>query len=382
MKHQITTLLMFATLMCVGCASQDARDSVAAAKAGISKEPWGTLPDGTNIELYTLRNANGMSVKITTYGAAIVSIMAADRSGKLDDVALGFDSLEGYLSKSNGSLGATVGRYANRIAKGRFTLDGEAYQLAINNDVNHLHGGEVGFDDVRWTAEIVTTNAAAGEPSLKLNHYSPHGDEEYPGNMRVSVTYTLTNDNSIRLNYEAAADRPTIINLTNHTYFNLAGKGNILDHVLTINADRYTPFDATQIPTGKIDPVAGTPLDFRKPIPIKLHINELQKGYDHNYVLNRNSANDKSMILAATISEPSSGRKMEVLTTEPGLQLYTANWLDASGGHGGVKYAPLSGVCLETQHFPDSPNHPEFPTTVLRGGEIFSSTTVYRFAAK
>lgn len=382
MKHYITTLLAFAMLICVGCASQDVKENGAMGKAGISQEPWGRLPDGTNIELYTLRNANGMTVKITTYGAAIVSIMTPDRSGKFDDVALGFDSLEGYLSKNNGSLGATVGRYANRIAKGRFTLDGEMYQLAINNDVNHLHGGDVGFDDVRWTAEIAKTAVSSSEPSLKLNHYSPHGDEEYPGNMRVSVTYTLTNDNAIRLDYEAAADRPTIINLTNHTYFNLAGKGKVLDHVLMINADRYTPFDETQIPTGKIDPVAGTPLDFRQPKPISSRFSELEKGYDHNYVLNRADANDKSMILAARVTDPSSGRTMEVRTTEPGLQLYTSYWLDAAGGHGGVKYVPGSGLCLETQHYPDSPNHPEFPSTVIRGGEVFKSTTVYRFSAK
>jgi aldose 1-epimerase len=256
MNLQAVYLLIALVFLCTfipGCAGQFPDAGPGRGNAGIEKASWGQLPDGTAVDLYTLRNASGMTVKITTYGASIVSIMVPDRSGRFDDVALGFDSLDGYLSKGNASLGATVGRYANRIAKGRFTLDGATYQLAINNGENHLHGGVVGFDDVNWTAQIASQSASSDEPALKLSRFSPEGEEHYPGNLRVSVTYTLTRDNSIRIDYQATTDRATVVNLTNHTYFNLAGKGTVVDHVLMMSADRYTPFDATQIPAGRLD---------------------------------------------------------------------------------------------------------------------------------
>lgn len=352
--------------------------------AGVKKSAFGKTKDGEPVDLYVLSNANGMEVAVTNYGGILVSVKAPDRSGKLADVVLGFDSLAGYLGNEP-YFGAIVGRYGNRIAMGRFTLDGHEYHLAQNDGTNSLHGGVRGFDKRVWSAKEVSEN---GVPAVQLSYVSKDGEEGYPGNLSATVTYTLTEKNELKIDYGATTDKPTVLNLTNHSYFNLAGagSGDILSHVVTIHADRFTPVDASLIPTGKLESVAGTPLDFRKPTAIGARINadneqiRLGHGYDHNFVLNRKGT---GLVPAARVVEPSSGRVLEVLTTQPGLQFYTGNFLDGTiHGKGGKAYGRRSGFCMETQHFPDSPNRPEFPSVVLRPGERFASTTVFRFSTE
>jgi aldose 1-epimerase len=356
----------------------------APAQGDVSQKPFGKTKDGKEVTLFTLTNAKGMRAEITNYGGIVTVLTAPDRDGKFADVVLGFDKLDDYL-KGHPFFGALVGRYGNRIAKGRFTLDGKTYELAVNNGPNHLHGGRVGFDKAVWQAQALK---AADGPSLRLIHVSPDGDEGYPGKLSCMVVYTLTNDNELRVEYRAKTDKPTHVNLTQHSYFNLAGQGegDILGHEVTINADHFTPVDQGLIPTGEIRPVEGTPFDFRKPTAIGKRIDaddeqiRFGKGYDHNFVLNRKG---EGLSLAATVHEPKTGRVMEVLTTEPGVQFYCGNFLDGSNvGKGGKVYKHRYGFCLETQHFPDSPNQPKFPSTVLRPDQEYRTTTVYRFSAK
>ncbi len=347
-------------------------------------EPFGKLPTGEEVQLYTLANKSGMEARIMNYGGILVSLKVPDRQGQLGDVVLGFDGLDRYV-KENPYFGALIGRYGNRIAGGKFELEGKTYTLAQNNGPNHLHGGLKGFDKKLWSAE--SADSPDG-PQLILRCVSPDGEEGYPGELRVRVTYTLTDDNALRIDYEATTDKTTIVNLTNHSYFNLkdAGATPILDHVLMIDADRFTPVDETLIPTGELRPVEGTPFDFRQPTPIGARIDaddpqlRFAGGYDHNFVLNRTG---EGLTLAARVYEPATGRVMEVLTTEPGIQFYTGNFLDGTlTGKSGVVYQKRSALCLETQHFPDSPNHPQFPSTVLKPGETYRSTTVYKFSAR
>jgi aldose 1-epimerase len=342
---------------------------------------FGKTADGTPVDLFVLTNKHGVKAKIITYGTIVTELQVPDKAGKLTDVVLGFDDLESYL-KPHPFFGATAGRYANRIAKGKFTLEGKEYKLATNNGPNHLHGGVKGFDKVVWKAE---SNEAKDGPSVRMTYRSPDGEEGYPGNLDASVTYTLTDANELRVDFAATTDKPTPVNLAHHGYFNLSGHsaGDILGHEIMINADRYTPVDDGLIPTGKIEPVKGTPLDFTTMTPIGKRIGELKndpQGYDHNFVLNRKG---DGLVLAAKVRDPKSGRILEVLTTEPGVQFYTGNFLDGSNkGKGGVVYRKHAGFCLEAQHFPDSPNHPEFPSTILKPGEKYSQTTIYKFAAE
>jgi aldose 1-epimerase len=351
----------------------------------ITSEPWGEV-GGQPVDLYTLTNSRRMTVRITNYGGIIQSIDVPDRRGRTANVALGFDNLDDYVTSSP-YFGSITGRYANRIANGRFTLDGVTYQLAQNNGVNHLHGGNVGFDKRVWAATPLPGRDSVG---LRLRYTSPAGEENYPGTLTTEVTYTLTNRNEIRMDYHATTDAPTIVNLTNHTYFNLAGEGSgtIEDHVLKLDADHYTPVDETLIPTGEIAPVAGTPFDFTRSTPIGERIREahpqivIGQGYDHNWVLDRRNPEDTSMMLAARLSEPRGGRVLEVLTTEPGIQFYSGNFLDGTlVGTSGRVYRQTDGLALETQHYPDSPNQPNFPSTVLRPGEEYETTTIFRFSA-
>ncbi len=343
------------------------------------KQDFGKTPDGTAVSIYTLKNGKGMEARITNYGGIVVSLLVPDRNGKAGDVVLGYDNLEGYI-RNNPYFGAIVGRYGNRIAKGRFTLDGHEYKLAVNNGPNSLHGGLRGFDKVVWDVRRAEGNL------LELHYLSKDGEEGYPGNLDVTVTYTLTPENELKIDYAATTDKPTVVNLTNHSYFNLAGQGNgnILDEVLMINADRFLPVDAGLIPTGELRSVAGTALDFRKPTVIGARINsdeeqmKLGGGYDHCFVLNRNGA---GLSLAARLSDPKSGRVMEVLTTEPAIQFYTGNFLDGTiTGKDGKVYPKRSALCLETEHYPDSPNQPAFPSVVVRPGGKYATTTVYRFS--
>lgn len=351
--------------------------------AQVSRQSFGTA-DGRNIDLYTLKNRNGMEAKIMNFGGIVVSLKVPDRNRKFDDVVLGFNDLETYL-KGHPSFGAAVGRFANRIAKGRFTLNGVEYKLAVNNGENHLHGGIKGFDDVVWTAEEAKSSRG---PAVRMTYLSKDGEEGYPGNLRVTMIYWLTNRNELRIDYTATTDKDTVINLTHHSYFNLAGEGSgdVLNHRLKLNASRFTPTDVGSIPTGELRSVVGTPFDFLTPIAIGARIAEdeeqlkLGNGYDHNFVINGRMG---TLRQAAVVSEPTTGRVMEVWTTEPGVQLYTGNFLDGTlVGKSGKSYQRRYGFCLETQHYPDSPNKPNFPTTVLKKGDTFRSTTVYRFSAQ
>lgn len=350
-------------------------------EASVSQSAFGTTPEGENVELFTLSNAQGLEARIISYGGIVISLRVPDRDGRLDDIALGYDNLDGYL-KSTPYFGAIIGRYGNRIAKGRFTLDGKTYQLATNNAPNHLHGGGKGFDKVVWKGESFKNADAAG---VVFRRESPDGEEGYPGVVKITVTYTLNNKNELIVDYLATTDKPTVINLTHHSYFNLAGEGkrDILDHQMMIAADRFTPIDATSIPTGVLTPVEGTPFDFRTPTAIGSRINQNDpqlvngKGYDHNYVINRQA---DGLVLAARVLEPTTGRVLEVSTTEPGIQFYTGNFLDGSiTGKSGKPYQQRYGFCLEPQHFPDSPNRPNFPPTVLKPGEEYRSKTVFAF---
>ena len=337
-------------------------------------------PFGADATLYTLTNASGMIVKISDLGGVITEIHTPDRDGQLADVCLGFDDPAAYLGESH-YFGALIGRYGNRIANGRFTLDGETYQLDVNNGVNHLHGGQDGFHRRMWEAETFATPKSAG---LILSYVSADGEQGYPGNLEVTVIYELRNDNELRIAFHAITDKATPVNLTNHAYFNLAGKGDILSHELTIAADAYTPVDSGLIPTGELPLVAGTPFDFRTPHAIGARIGEDDEqlrhgaGYDHNFVLNKSQPG--ALELAARVRDPSSGRVLEVLTQEPGIQFYSGNFLhDGMGGKGRI-YSHRSGFCLEPQHYPDSPNRPGFPSTILRPGAEYTTVMSYRFS--
>ena len=341
-------------------------------------QSFGKTPAGEEVSIYTLTNTNGIEARIINYGGIVVSLKVPDRDGNLADVVLGFEDLDGYLGE-HPYFGALVGRYGNRIAKGSFSIDGETHSLAINNGPNALHGGLKGFDKVVW-------GATPGDKTLALTYTSVDGEEGYPGTLSVEVVYTLTDDNALEIAYEATTDKPTILNLTNHSYFNLkdAGATPINDHEVTLNADSFTPVDDTLIPTGEIASVEGTPFDFRQPHSIgeRIDADDTQirygGGYDHNFVLNRTGG---GLSLAARVHEPTTGRVMEVLTTEPGVQFYTSNFLDGTlTGKGGITYQRRSALCLETQHYPDSPNQESFPSTVLRPGETYKTTTVFRFS--
>ena len=365
------------------CKKEAAPPGKTAAETGgpsmaITRESFARLPDGTPIEVYTLRNEAGLEARIMTYGATLLSMKVPDRAGVLADVTLGFDTVDGYLG-AHPYFGAIIGRYANRIAKARFTIDGVEYRLASNNNDNTLHGGVKGFDKVVWDAEAIEPDDGAG---LRLTYLSQNGEEGFPGNLAVTVVYTLTNANELRIDYEATTDKKTPVNLTNHAYWNLKGEGNgdILGHVLQIEADRITEVDSAVnlIPTGRILPVAGTPFDFTSPHAIGERIAQVEGGYDHNFVL---TSGGGKLALAARVEEPESGRIMEVWTDQPAIQLYTGNFLDGSvGGKGGKAYQKHYGLCLETQHFPDSPNHSNFPSTILEPGQTYRTTTVHRFS--
>ncbi len=344
----------------------------------VDKKEFGKMPDGTTIESFTLSNSQGASAKLISYGATVAELNVPDKNGKMGDVVLGFDNLTGYLGP-HPHFGGAIGRYGNRIAKGKFTLDGKEYQLAINNAPNSLHGGPTGFDKRVWRGEAVPAKDGA---AVRFTYVSKDGEENFPGKLTVSVTYTLTNANELKLEYSAETDKDTILNLTNHSYFNLAGSGDILKYVLYLSADKYTPVDSTLIPTGEIASVENTQLDFRKPTEIGARIGELKEigGYDHNFVVNGENG---KLRIAARVTDPASGREMEVWTTEPGVQFYSAIHLDGKiTGKYGVSYPKYGAICLETQHFPDSPNRPNFPSTVLKPGAKFYSETIYKFSAK
>ena len=350
-----------------------------AAGPTVMRDRYGAMPDGTQIDVLTLRNASGMEVRAITYGGIITALKVPDRAGHLGDIALGFDSLAGFLTP-HPFFGAIIGRYGNRIGNATFTLDGATYTLAKNNGPNNLHGGDKGFDKQVWSAAPV-----AGRNAVAFTRSSVNGEEGFPGNLSVRVTYELTDKNELVVDYFATSDKATPVNLTQHTYFNLAGEGSgdILGHQLTINADRYTPVNETLIPTGELAPVQGTPFDFRQPTAIGARINDANaqlkhgQGYDHNWVLNRSG---DGLQLAARVVEPTSGRTMEITTTEPGIQFYAGNFLDGTiKGKSGHIYGRRSGFCLETQHYPDSPNKPEFPSTILRPGQEYRSKTVFTF---
>jgi aldose 1-epimerase len=378
----VAVLLAVATVGLFGVTASDAAGS--RGHLDVKRERFGTMPDGTVVHRYTLTNARGMEVKLITYGGAIQSLRVPDRRGRKANVTLGFSTLEGYLNPANPYFGCITGRYANRIAEGRFVLDGVVYDdLAINNPPNHLHGGNVGFDKVVWDAEVVRGKGFVG---VRFHYLSPDGDENYPGALDTTVTYTLNNRNALRMRYQATTTEPTIVNLTNHAYWNLAGEGSgdINDHELLLKASRYTPVDPTLIPTGEIARVAGTPLDFTRSTRIGERIRDnhpqlvIGRGYDHNWVLDRHGS---GLELAARLKDPKSGRVLEVLTVEPGIQFYSGNFLDGTlYGTSGRAYRQGDGLALETQHYPDSPNHPNFPSTVLRPGDRYDTTTIYRFS--
>jgi aldose 1-epimerase len=377
----VAILVAIATIGLLGMSASDASGSKG--HLDVKRERFGTMPDGTVVHRYTLTNARGMEVKLITYGGAIQSLRVPDRHGRKANVTLGFSTLDGYLSTGNPYFGCITGRYANRIDEGRFTLDGVTYQLAINNPPNHLHGGNVGFDKRVWDAEVVRGKGTVG---VRFHRVSPDNEENYPGALDTTVTYTLNNHNALRMHYQATTTEPTIVNLTNHAYWNLAGEGSgdINDHKLLLRASHYTPVDPTLIPTGAIDPVAGTPLDFTRSTRIGERIRDnhpqllIGRGYDHNWVLDRRGA---GLELAARLKDPRSGRVLEVLTDQPGIQFYSGNFLDGTlVGTSGRAYRQGDGLALETQHYPDSPNHPNFPSTVLRPGQRYDTTSVYRFS--
>jgi len=351
----------------------------------MTKGPFGTK-EGVQVDLYTLRNAKGMEAKITNYGGIVTSLKVPDRSGQPGEVVLGFDTLDGYLSpeyaKSNPYFGALIGRYGNRIGKAAFTLDGKEYKLAANNGPNHLHGGVKGYDKVVWEAKPLRGE----DPALELRYFSKDGEEGYPGNLTITAVYSLTGDNALKVDFTATTDKDTIVNLTHHSYFNLAGKQDILGHEVMIAAERFTPVDITLIPTGELKPVQGTPFDFNSPTAIGARINQNEeqlnfgKGYDHNWVINKAPG---ELGLMARVYEPTTGRVLEVLSTEPGLQFYSGNFLDGTlQGRGGWTYQFRNGFCMEPQHYPDSPNKPQFPPVVLKPGQTYRNTILYRFSVQ
>jgi aldose 1-epimerase len=349
------------------------------------KKPFGKTPDGQPVDLYVLTNKGGAEASITNYGGAVVSLKVPDRNGKLADVVLGYDTAEGYVNDKS-HFGGIIGRYGNRIAHAQFDLDGKTYTLAKNNGENSIHGGIKGFDKALWKAKILS---AKGAESLELSYLSKDGEEGFPGNLKVTVVYTWSDANALQIEYSAATDKRTVVNLTNHSYFNLAGQGSgdILGHLLTIQADRFTPVDAALMPTGELRHVAGTPFDFRKPTAIGARIDQEDEqlkfggGYDHNFVIRRSA--DAGESLAARVVEPISGRVLEVWTTEPGVQFYTGNFLGGKvTGKGGATYPKRSAFCLETQHYPDSPNKPAFPSVVLEPGALYHTITMYKFSVE
>lgn len=375
----IQGLVLVAAAGITGCATRHCCAMKSHGDAAMSSVPFGTAPDGAPVRLYTLRNKNGMTARILNYGGIIQSLVVPDKNGQLGDVVLGYENVDDYVTNSP-YFGALIGRYGNRIAHGQFTLDGKAYQLATNNGVNSLHGGVRGFDKVIW--QVRPGFSDLGQ-TLELTYVSHDGEEGYPGTLKVTALYTLTDDNAIRLDYTATCDKDTVINLTQHTYFNLAGHGDILGHVVYIDADKFTPVDSTLIPTGELRPVAGTPFDFRTPTAVGAHIGDTDEqlkfagGYDDNWIVNHPMG---QLGLDARVSEPTTGRILEVLSTEPGLQFYTGNFLDGTmKGKGGWVYQFRNALTMEPQHYPDSPNHPEFPSTVLHPGETYGNTIVYRF---
>ncbi len=390
------TLILAAAVICMpGCKKKEAVQDESQTKSettpdaaqetkeisvmSVNQESFGQTSEGREVDLYTLTNSNGLKARITNYGAILVSLEVPDRTGKLADITLGFDTLDGYLGV-HPYFGAVVGRYANRIGAAKFTLDGVEYTLAANNDGNHLHGGLKGFDKVVWKLDDLKSQGRSA--MVKLSYISEDGEEGYPGNLACSVTYTLTDDNELQISYEADTDKKTVINLTNHTYFNLAGQGtgNILGHELMLTADKYTVVDEGLIPTGENRDVKGSPMDFTIAATIGSRIEQTGMGYDHNYVLNSGGG---SLALAARAYEPTTGRVMEVSTTQPGVQFYTGNFLDGSVvGKGGVKYEKNYAFCLETQHFPDSPNKPDFPSVVLEPGQKYATATVFKFSVR
>jgi aldose 1-epimerase len=358
-----------------------ANDNAIKEKTEVKKQVYGTMPDGTAVDLYTLTNSKGMQAGIITYGGAVVQLMAPDRAGKAGDVVIAMDDLAG-MRKQDAFFGALIGRYGNRIGHAQFTLDGQTYKLPANNGENTLHGGPEGFDKKVWRAEA---GASPEGQTLTLTYLSKDGEMGFPGNLNAKVVYTLTNNSELKIDYTATTDKPTVANLTNHTYFNLAGQGDILGHEVTINADRFTPVDSGLIPTGELKSVKGTPFDFTTATPIGARIGQddtqlkAGNGYDHNWALNKS---DASLTKAAEVHDPKSGRLMEVWTTEPGLQFYTGNFLNGSLQGKGRTFAQRNAFCMETQHYPDSPNKPDFPSTTLRPGQTYHTTTVYRFSAR
>jgi aldose 1-epimerase len=392
MPDRIITAIVVIAVACatqIGCTpsrrpDERAAPSVAPTPPDARRASFGRLPDGRSVDLFTLTNGHGLEIRVMTYGGIITALRTPDRTGRLDDVVLGFDSLEGYLHDPP-YFGAIVGRYANRIARGEFTVDGVMYHLARNNGPNSLHGGVRGLDKVLWSGEPFRTDSGSG---VTLRYTSRDGEEGYPGTLTVRVTYTLTPDDRLVVDYGATTDKATPVNLSQHTYWNLhgAGVGDILDHVLTLSASSFTPVDSTLIPTGEIASVFGTPFDFRSGIPIGARIavaNEQLRfglGYDHNWAIDRTPGHQDGLQHAARLVDPRSGRTLDVSTTEPGIQFYSGNFLDGTiTGKGGRVYGHRTGLCLETQHFPDSPNHPDFPTTMLRPGGTYRSRTVFAF---
>jgi aldose 1-epimerase len=348
----------------------------------ISRSPFGQLEDGSPVDIFSLRNSKGAEARICNYGGIVVSLKVPDREGRISDVALGYDDLGGYLKK-NPYFGAIVGRYANRIGGAKFSLNGKEYTLAANNGTNSLHGGLKGFDKALWEPRILATPAG---PALELSYVSKNGEEGFPGNLTVRAVYTMTEDNALKLEFNATTDQETIVNLTQHSYFNLAGHGDVLGHQVMIVADTFTPVDGGLIPTGEFRAVAGTPLDFRTPLAIGARINQdyeqlkLGQGYDHNFVINKPLGQAGLM---ARVYEPTSGRVLEVFSTEPGMQFYTGNHLDGTiKGKGGVVYKARSGFCMEPGHYPNSPNQPNFPSVVLKPGQVYQSMIMYRFSLK
>jgi len=393
MKWFVSRSFGILAAMAVAAGCSDQHQNTAQGKPGnqttgelkmmVTKEAYGKLSDGTQIDQYTLTNPNGLKVKLINYGAIITSVETPDRNGKIENITLHRDLLADYREMKNGKsttpyFGATVGRYGNRIAKGHFTLDGKEYTLAVNNAPNALHGGLKGFDKVVWKAEPVESPDTVG---VAFTYTSPDGEEGYPGALKTKVTYSLTDKDELKMDYEATTDKPTVLNLTNHTYWNLAGAGNcdITKHVLMLNADRYLTVEETLIPLGRVDAVKGTPMDFTSPKAIGKDMAQVEGGYDHCYVLVRKG---DGLSLAARVTEPTSGRVMEVYTTQPAVQFYGGNFLDGTIHAGGKTYDKHFGFCLETQHYPDSPNEKDFPSTVLKPGETYKQSTVHKFSVQ